>query len=82
MCSCGQTAEAAFASLIRAAVPSVTSMRKVYAENLLLIVAVFEEEQDPSRRSFFSEIISSISDAKFSADGRYIIARDYMSVKV
>jgi hypothetical protein len=27
---------------------------------------VFEEEDDPSRRSFFSEIISSIADVKFS----------------
>lgn len=33
-------------------------------------------------RSFFSEIISSISDAKFSPDGRYIVSRDYMSLKL
>jgi serine/threonine-protein phosphatase 2A regulatory subunit B len=31
---------------------------------------VFQEADDPSRRSFFSEIISSISDVKFSSDGR------------
>ncbi len=36
---------------------------------------VFEEEDDPSRRSFFSEIISSIADIKFSRDGRYILSR-------
>ncbi|ELU43424.1 protein phosphatase 2A regulatory B subunit [Rhizoctonia solani AG-1 IA] len=42
----------------------------------------FEEEEDPSNRSFFSEIISSISDVKFSRDGRYILSRDYLSLKI
>jgi serine/threonine-protein phosphatase 2A regulatory subunit B len=43
---------------------------------------VFEEEEDPSNKSFFSEIISSISDVKFSKDGRYILSRDYLTLKV
>eukprot|EP00281_Chroomonas_sp_CCMP1168_P029311 CAMPEP_0206238552 /NCGR_PEP_ID=MMETSP0047_2-20121206/14881_1 /ASSEMBLY_ACC=CAM_ASM_000192 /TAXON_ID=195065 /ORGANISM="Chroomonas mesostigmatica_cf, Strain CCMP1168" /LENGTH=468 /DNA_ID=CAMNT_0053663105 /DNA_START=68 /DNA_END=1474 /DNA_ORIENTATION=- len=43
---------------------------------------VFEEDDEPSRRSFFSEIISSIADIKFSRDGRYILSRDYMSLKL
>ncbi|EGW05319.1 Serine/threonine-protein phosphatase 2A 55 kDa regulatory subunit B beta isoform, partial [Cricetulus griseus] len=43
---------------------------------------VFEEPEDPSNRSFFSEIISSISDVKFSHSGRYIMTRDYLTVKV
>ncbi|KAG1451849.1 hypothetical protein G6F46_010027 [Rhizopus delemar] len=43
---------------------------------------VFEEAEDPSNRSFFSEIISSISDTKFSQDGRYILSRDYLSLKI
>ncbi|ORY07482.1 protein phosphatase PP2A regulatory subunit B [Basidiobolus meristosporus CBS 931.73] len=43
---------------------------------------MFEEEEDPSSRSFFSEIISSISDVKFSADGRYILSRDYLTLKI
>ena len=43
---------------------------------------VFEEEEDPSSKSFFSEIISSISDVKFSRDGRYILSRDYMTLKI
>ncbi|KAH9913930.1 protein phosphatase 2A regulatory subunit PR55 [Fomitopsis serialis] len=43
---------------------------------------LFEEEEDPSNRSFFSEIISSISDVKFSHDGRYILSRDYLSLKI
>ncbi|NWI86441.1 2ABB phosphatase, partial [Pitta sordida] len=42
----------------------------------------FEEPEDPSNRSFFSEIISSISDVKFSHSGRYIMTRDYLTVKV
>ncbi|XP_022097672.1 serine/threonine-protein phosphatase 2A 55 kDa regulatory subunit B delta isoform-like [Acanthaster planci] len=43
---------------------------------------MFEEPEDPSNRSFFSEIISSISDVRFSHSGRYMISRDYLSVKV
>ena len=44
--------------------------------------SVFEEEEDPTNRSFFSEIISSISDVKFSRDGRYILSRDYLNLKI
>jgi len=40
------------------------------------------EETDTGSKSFFSEIISSISDIKFSKDGRYILSRDYMTLKV
>ncbi|KAL1406066.1 protein phosphatase 2A regulatory subunit cdc55 [Vanrija albida] len=43
---------------------------------------LFEEEEDPSQKSFFSEIISSISDVKFSQDGRYILSRDYLTLKI
>jgi WD40 repeat protein len=43
---------------------------------------VFEEQEDPATRSFFSEIIASISDIKFSPDGRYIIARDFLTLKI
>ena len=44
--------------------------------------AVFEEPEDPATRSFFSEIISSISDVRFSHNGRYMLTRDYLTVKV
>ncbi|KAI5620053.1 serine/threonine-protein phosphatase 2A 55 kDa regulatory subunit B alpha isoform [Silurus asotus] len=43
---------------------------------------LFEEPEDPSNRSFFSEIISSISDVKFSHSGRYMMTRDYLSIKI
>lgn len=43
---------------------------------------MFEEPEDPSNRSFFSELISSIADVKFSHNGRYMLTRDYLSVKV
>uniref|UniRef100_A0A9J7XG38 Serine/threonine-protein phosphatase 2A 55 kDa regulatory subunit B n=1 Tax=Cyprinus carpio carpio TaxID=630221 RepID=A0A9J7XG38_CYPCA len=43
---------------------------------------LFEEAVDPSRRSFFSEIVSSVSDVKFSHSGRYLLTRDYLTVKV
>jgi len=44
--------------------------------------AVLEEPEDPANRSFFSEIISSISDVQFSHNGRYLLTRDYLSLKV
>lgn len=49
---------------------------------LFCLFLVFEEPEDPSNRSFFSEIISSISDVKFSHSGRYMMTRDYLSVKI
>lgn len=38
--------------------------------------------QSESERTFFSEVISSMSDVKFSRDGRYVMARDYMTLKI
>ncbi|XP_021962368.1 protein phosphatase PP2A 55 kDa regulatory subunit isoform X2 [Folsomia candida] len=43
---------------------------------------LFDEPEDPTNRSFFSEIISSISDVKFSYSGRYMVSRDYLSIKI
>ncbi|OMO66359.1 Protein phosphatase 2A, regulatory subunit PR55 [Corchorus olitorius] len=43
---------------------------------------LFEEPEAPGSRSFFTEIIASISDIKFAKDGRYILSRDYMTLKV
>uniref|UniRef100_A0A914DLS3 Serine/threonine-protein phosphatase 2A 55 kDa regulatory subunit B n=1 Tax=Acrobeloides nanus TaxID=290746 RepID=A0A914DLS3_9BILA len=43
---------------------------------------IYEEKEDPSTRSFFSEIISSVSDVKFSHSGRYLLTRDYLTVNV
>lgn len=43
---------------------------------------VYEEHDDGSGKSFFSEIISSISDIKFSRDGRFLLSRDYMTLKL
>src|SRR6266496_805614 len=48
----------------------------------LLRFQVFEEQEDPANKSFFSEIISSISDVKFSKDGKYILSRDYLTLKI
>jgi len=43
---------------------------------------VFEDNDDSTNRSFFSEIISSISDVKFTKDGRHIVSRDYLNLKM
>ncbi|KAK1285463.1 Serine/threonine protein phosphatase 2A 55 kDa regulatory subunit B beta isoform [Acorus calamus] len=42
---------------------------------------LFEEHEAPGSRSFFTEIIASISDIKFGKDGRHILSRDYMTLK-
>lgn len=42
----------------------------------------FAEKEDPSKKNFFTEIVASISDATFSRNGKYIFARDFLSVKV
>jgi len=36
----------------------------------------------PGSKSFFSEIIASVSDIRFSQDGRFILARDFMTLKL
>ncbi|KAK6461738.1 protein phosphatase PP2A regulatory subunit B [Scheffersomyces coipomensis] len=43
---------------------------------------IYEEYLDPSSHNFFTEITSSISDVKFSNDGRFIVSRDYMTIKI
>ena len=42
----------------------------------------FQENEDPANKSFFSEVIVSISDMHFNSSGRYILSRDYLNVKV
>lgn len=51
-------------------------------KTIVLFLLVFEEPEDPSSRNFFSEIISSVSDVKFSNNGRYLVTRDYLNIKV
>ena len=43
---------------------------------------IFEQEPNPQDRTFFSEIIASISDMAFSPNGRYMLSRDYLTVKL
>lgn len=43
---------------------------------------LFEEQEPPGSRNFFSEIIASISDIKFGGGGRYILSRDYLTLKL
>jgi len=39
-------------------------------------------QQSEHERTFFSEVIASMSDVKFSRNGRYVMARDYMTLKI
>ncbi|KAM3398051.1 cyclin-dependent kinase G-2 isoform X1 [Capsicum galapagoense] len=43
---------------------------------------LFEEQKTPGSRFFFTEIIALISDIKFAKTGRYILSRDYMTLKI
>ena len=43
---------------------------------------LFQLPEPAEKKSFFSEIIASISDIKFSRDGRYLLARDYLTLKL
>lgn len=43
---------------------------------------IFEDYLDPVSHNFFTEITSSISDIKFSYNGKYIVSRDYMTIKI
>jgi len=44
---------------------------------------VFQFNEDPSKKHFFTDIINSISSAIFSKkDDNYIFSRDYVSVKI
>ena len=42
----------------------------------------FEEPDAGGSKSFFTEIIASVSDIKFAKEGRYLLSRDYMTLKV
>jgi serine/threonine-protein phosphatase 2A regulatory subunit B len=67
---------------VRPPCETYVTISRLYLDDVLELAAVYEEEEDPTNRSFFSEIISSISDVKFSRDGRYILARDYLSLRI
>ena len=53
-----------------------------WSGSVIVLACRFEEQEAPGSRSFFTEIIASISDIKFSKDGRFILSRDYMTLKV
>jgi len=41
-----------------------------------------EIQPDDGQRSYYSEIIASISDVRFVPDGRHIVARDYLTIRL
>lgn len=56
--------------------------REMYPTLIIVLIVVFEVEEDPVSKSFFSEIISSVCDIRFSRDGRYILSRDFLTLKI
>ncbi|XP_047327100.1 serine/threonine protein phosphatase 2A 55 kDa regulatory subunit B beta isoform-like [Impatiens glandulifera] len=43
---------------------------------------ILQDGESNGSKSFFSEIVASISDIKFASDGRNILSRDYMNLKL
>ncbi|XP_040963997.1 serine/threonine protein phosphatase 2A 55 kDa regulatory subunit B beta isoform [Gossypium hirsutum] len=43
---------------------------------------IFQDEECHGSRSFLTEIVASITDIKFPVDGRHILSRDYMNLKL
>ena len=43
---------------------------------------VLAENLDSSSKNFFTDLVSSISDACFSKNGNYVYTRDFLSMKV
>lgn len=43
---------------------------------------IFHDEESHGLKSFFTEISASISNIKFATDGRHILSRDYMNLKL
>ncbi|KAL1220924.1 Serine/threonine protein phosphatase 2A 55 kDa regulatory subunit B alpha isoform [Cardamine amara subsp. amara] len=43
---------------------------------------LFVEPEVAGPKSFFTEIIASVSDIKFAKEGRYLLSRDYMTLKL
>ncbi|XP_039142715.1 serine/threonine protein phosphatase 2A 55 kDa regulatory subunit B beta isoform-like isoform X2 [Dioscorea cayenensis subsp. rotundata] len=43
---------------------------------------ILQDREAHGSRSFFTEIVASISDIKFAKDGRHILSRDYMNLKL
>lgn len=41
-----------------------------------------QPEQPNTQRSFFTELLASMSDLKFSRCGRHMLARDFMGLKL
>lgn len=42
----------------------------------------FEAPVNEAQRGFFTEILQSIADIKFSPDGKYIMSRDFLTLKI
>ncbi|KAG8071459.1 hypothetical protein GUJ93_ZPchr0006g46272 [Zizania palustris] len=46
-------------------------------------VRIFQDRENRMQpRTFFTEIVSCISDVKFTGDGRHLLSRDYMNMKL
>ena len=42
----------------------------------------FEEPSSSETQSFFNEVVASVSDVVFSSDGKYMLSREYMCLKL
>ena len=54
----------------------------VFSETVELLSRFRDRGSRPQPSTFFTEIISCITDLKFTGEGRYLLTRDYMNLKV
>ncbi len=67
-------------------IPRVVSVHYLFGFLLSLVCLQLSEKHSEKHHSLFYlnrylDIVSSISDVKFTADGRYILSRDFMTLK-
>jgi len=68
-------------SFVHASSKGVVKMADMRSQALCdRTVRTFADKKE--KKSFFSEVIGSISDVKWSNDGRYVLARDYLKLKI
>ena len=58
------------------------SLTHTHTHTRTLSLADFEAPVNEAQRGFFTEILQSIADIKFSPDGKYIMSRDFLTLKV
>lgn len=60
----------------------IVTLIPFHFHNIKILFYRLKDEESHGQKSFFTEIIASITDMKFANDGRHILSRDFMNLKV